>query len=470
MRHHHQTHPNHTQPNRTEHVLPLGLFLVFFGSFVLPLLAFTCAHPPECKGDRDCVERLGSSYACFVSKCIDRSKLPEKPKFEIPPDEPNPEPEPQPEQVIEPEQVIGPEQVIEPDTTPVQDGLRALFEPCLSLRGAAPKDRCRTGLVCVRVNSLESRCLQDCTDNASVCATNTDGRNECTRVSYERYALSAIRVCAKFAQKDENCDPRQAVLCARNQNPHLICISATCSAARILNLEGEDCSDGQSPPVECNADAGLACDPSTNKCVKGVPAFEGDRCDRNNPSSGVRRVCERAHSCVGFTNNGQSIEICLKDCKLSDPLGTCLHKQGANMICRAFGPAGYCVERDCKSQADCKLEGHSKECSTLTDQSKICFPLPPEGTRKAGELCNTTPAQACEHPFNCVPTTTAGAERRGYCGAQCLTNEDCASMPFNASCNLNRQDGIRLCGYSCAKNEDCPKGLVCGNGRFCTAP
>lgn len=422
-----------------------------------------CSSQPECRTDRDCVRAKGPEFLCFELICRDQAVvLKERPVGPEPGKESGPEPGPEPgnepvKDASGPEP--GPEKQPElPPTEPDPNaGTLPLGAECQSHALASKGDRCATGLVCVQFDSLTSYCMQDCSNNDKLCESNSDGRTVCKQVAWSSDSVpKAVAVCVKLAKENQSCDSQQSIFCQRGSGAnHLVCVAGTCKSGTLCTTAG--CSCGGQSNVECDITQQLVCDHSTNKCVSGLPAFEGGACGNYN---GANRFCPVDHICTPYANLPS---ICLRLCNINNPANACKHLQPKSMKCIDIGGGrGACIQDSCLAQKECAFQNYPHFCriqGSGAQRSVSCAPLPNPGPKDFAQSCRATGANACKHPFQCTAA---------YCTLQCRVDADCKAWHPKAQCFLrNTITGINSCGFRC-DNGGCPDGLKCRQGQnFC---
>ena len=452
-----------TNPPAKKHVLYISACL-----FLLSLIAlvFSCASKPECTKDRECQQKYGEGFLCYRNKCANQNT------FELPhltdagtetTTETGPDSLPGQDSIGEPEptQEALTETPIERTPDVNSEGQRPLHSPCKYYEHAPASERCQPGLLCLRVNSTKAFCFQDCSQNESVCAANTDGRDTCHQVGWSKQN-QAISICAKLSKKDELCDAQQSSYCTRNKNAHLVCKKGRCVSGTLCDYTGCACDDAQDPPVECDVSKKLVCNAS-GRCVEGIRAYEGDECTT---TLSPRPYCPAEHLCVGF---GQSVKVsvCMKRCQINNPLTSCSHR--SNFICRELANGiGGCYQRNCKTQDDCQHQDPAHICAGASESELFCLPVSPTGTREFGELCNNAdPNKRCKAPLFCI---TGPGKTNGFCTLQCESDTRCQGYIPSAKCSLiNNTTKVQFCGWTCSDGASGPATLSC-QGTVCFAP
>lgn len=451
-------------------------FFLKMGAFLgVTLILVYCSTQPECRTDRDCARLRGAEFVCFSLLCRNQNVVVQEqasgnePGAEKTPDvatEPVREggveasPEKPGESPILPEPGPEPVQETKVESDPNQGSL-PVGAPCEGHRLANVKDRCAPGLLCVKIDSLSSYCVQDCSADANVCRSNTDGRNTCLQIAWSPDETSkAIKACVSVAKKDELCDPQRSIFCERGSGTnHLICLKSKCTSGTLCASAGCSCSTQASPPVECDITKKLVCDYSTNLCIFGIRAYEGEVCNTYGNSS---RFCDIDHQCVTY-GGGTLPDLCLRLCDLKNPATSCTHHAPKSFKCIDVKGRGACIQDACAAQKECAFQTYPHQClvQTTPSRSVSCSPLPYSGLLDFAQNCSgnsTDKSKSCMHPFQCVAS---------YCSIQCRVDSDCQMLHPKAFCFLrNNTTGMMYCGFRCS--DTCPSPLKCQQGEsFC---
>ena len=339
------------------------------------------------------------------------------------------------------------------------------------LHGNCSSANCATGLICVSFDSAQPPvCLQDCTNSASVCASNSDGRTTCFAIN------STTSTCVQTIATNGNCNPQMSKICGTT---------------------GDGCTNGICQPLPranrfepCAGNTGKVCDPSTQVCVNVSDGLTHGYCfDTCNSGTTACTTNGVAGSCVALTTsggacvpNGTSAQdtVCGQDegqnwsaskqCGASltcltfnagDVKGLCLPSvtscTGANCgTGRTCVPltsgAGVCAQDCTASAAVCTNAG--KNCSALSATLSVCSPA---GTRTFSQTCSAS--TLCAPNLTCLSETAQSPT--GYCTPPCDTSTPCPTTPAGASC-LQISATSNLCVFDCTSSPSiCPSGLTC---------
>ena len=453
--------------NRLLHILPI-LCVVSFGAW---LVSTSCSQQPECRKDGDCVKARGPEFLCFELKCRNQNVvLKERPVGPEPkadsgpePKESGPEAKPEEPTIIKetpPEPVKETHVELPPDAGKLSVG--ALCDRSL-LTG--PSERCAPGLTCARFGSFLTYCLQDCSKNSKICAGNSDGRTTCMQVGWTQESKpQPLKVCAKLAKKGESCNPQQSLFCEwKTGSEHLMCLKGKCTQGKLCTSVGCSCGALNKPPSACDITKKLICDHSSNQCVQGIRAYEGEACENLN---GIKRFCDIDHFCVTY-GGGSIPNICLKLCDLKKPRASCDHHPSKSLKCIPIGGGrGGCIQDNCRKQGDCAFQSYPHICNVKVTPSRTttCVPLPAPGERKFAETCRPNDSKkGCLHPFLCLAS---------FCTIQCsanreIGNRECQLFHPKSLCILTQTTtGVNHCGFRC--DGGCPSGMTCQQGQnFC---
>ena len=219
-------------------------------------------------------------------------------------------------------------------------------------------------------------------------------RNSC-QVAGNDANGAPIQLCLRESGLNEACGfegPQQG-LCQANQDPPLYCSTAmgTCQEAVIVNMAGGACTpagDTTEPPMICDADSQLACDPMTATCIAAQVAAEGELCDPTG-AIGAPTICQTDLTCIAFVQDGSNSRCH----RLCDPAGMGNECTVPGTTCEALltGGGGLCFDAQCTVDADCAYADYS--CQPAQAGGNLCFPNQPSGPVLFGGVCNA--ANAC---------------------------------------------------------------------------
>ncbi|MCB9638930.1 MAG: hypothetical protein H6728_09310 [Myxococcales bacterium] len=251
---------------------------------------------------------------------------------------------------------------------------------------------CDNGQLCINVGTStapDARCFQDCTNRATVCQTNGDGRTACVDFATDSQGNN-IQICAKQSAANGSCNVTQSSLC----NTGLICSSGTCKPATTVN--------------------------------------EGAVCD---PSAATPILCSSGNTCVGFGTGFPS--ICLKNCTT-----TCT-KSGFQCVPLQSGSVSVCLQQGCTTDAQCSYSNHF--CAQDSNGQTFCSPEPSPGPVAYGGNCTQSdPNLRCQAGLICLTFTN---DTTGICSKSCNT----ASCPSGSRCETINTSGDMACFVDCSR-------------------
>lgn len=351
------------------------------------------------------------------------------------------------EETVAPEPETSPEQPAEEPPEP--QGIRQLQQPCNPLPQAPLNQQCQRGLRCVRINALDAVCLQDCSQDNSVCSKSSGARTTCRHIGWTREKpQSLISVCVKVVGANEACDLSKSIDCKKDVASYLICKEGKCQEGRLATKADEPCGTFLPSPVECDISKRLTCSGHNNKCTQGYRALEGDRC------SAGQWYCDPGFQCMNLTVGP---EICVKQCNLGLPDDkACPFRPKFRCLPNNDGK-GVCLQLNCTTPNECLYQNVPHQCYSINLQgtrTKACLPAE-EGTRGLGKSCTTTGKNSCVYPFVCVEIDRGS----GYsaCVPTCQYTEHCKTFDPRMVCNAVN----RVCMWQCKDNSDCPKVMEC---------
>lgn len=329
---------------------------------------------------------------------------------------------------------------------------------------------CAQGFVCQPVPEGGSVCFQDCSQDSSICAGNTDGRTSCVELGSGQGGIS---VCLAVAKKGEKCGYQGALqaVCETGQDPPLYCsTSGLCTEVVVQKNAGDPCNpegDTTEPIKLCDSASGLVCDATTGKCVTATVAQEGEPCDPTGANLGKTILCDPSKkdlACIKFDQWGRV--TCQTLC---DPQGTsqCGHNTALSCAAVLSNGGGACMDTQCTTDADCVWPGYT--CEAQQGSGNICWPNPPPGPKAFGEICGTpVSTEGCASGLDClgVPPAT-----QGFCSMECTSGTTCPSIGNKVSECTPITAVYEACMFTCGAPADCPAGLVCDtNINYCLAP
>lgn len=404
-----------------------------------------------CVSDMDC-----SHLWCVQGVC---SSNPESPIQEEPSTSREPLSEPTPDSgIVEPSREI---EQVSPEQPP-QEGQRQLHQACLWWDSASPDRRCAPGFLCVRRNAFQAFCLQDCSEDVSVCSQNKDGRTDCVQVAWTREKPRLPKmVCLQKVAKDQACDLGKSITCQNSGFNHLLCNKGRCAEARLAKQVNAACGLQWDPPIACDITRGLTCSwKHKNTCQTGIVALEGDNCTSDS-------LCEPGFVCLRLLNNTADAKVCAKMCNTKEPSNQACPGHPNFTCIPTIEVDGVCQQTGCTTYHDCGFQNPLHECRKVADDyGSACVPFP-NGSRKLGQSCDPSfknPSMFCKAPFSCIrvrDTVTWTA-----CLPQCRFESDCKAFSSTLTCDTK----LNVCAWRCLISDTCPKGMQCSQQGVCARP
>ncbi len=267
---------------------------------------------------------------------------------------------------------------------------------------------CSQGEICISVQKGTAYCFQDCTNNPTVCSSNTDGRTSCANFAFDLQG-HIIKICAKVVSQGQACDYTRSLHCN--------------SSSR--------CSQGHCIPVQ-EVGVGATCD------------------SKSNPP----KVCTIGHNCIQF-GAGRNM-VCLKICMTNNP------QCPAGFECKPLsngGGQGVCIQTKCLNDSSCRYPNH--QCAKLQSGEQWCVP---GGNVTFGGVCSQ---QAfCQAQLTCATLTNA---QSGICLKNCTNSPTCPPSRYNAGC-IKVSKTLSMCLIRCNNDGQCPPSTHCKalqQGKFC---
>ncbi len=181
---------------------------------------------------------------------------------------------------------------------------------------------------------FETRWTQDCFDDPSICAKNTDARTTCYPIGHTAGGwFVPQRICLRLdAKEGEACGTKAQALCEDDdsQQPKLLCLRDVCTRPILQKQEGAPCVgpfldilafaylDPTVVPALCDRDAAvpLVCDPKTKACIKAGIVGEGQLC-----LGATGNLCEKGFVCdmESSTMFLDSEGVCKRACDVRRP-------------------------------------------------------------------------------------------------------------------------------------------------------
>mgnify|MGYP006902760297 CR=1 FL=1 len=293
--------------------------------------------------------------------------------------------------------------------------------------GCTPGLRC--AVVLHRTQDVEI-CMQDCSSDKKLCASNNDGRTHCAKVVRDKNDKTFF-TCIKQVPKDQSCDLRKGIFCQRDRFPPLYCSQTlkpgNCLEAQLQTKEGDACNeptDKTEPLRVCNPA------PIPGDTTKGL--FCVNSFCKKDTVNGKYRACGQ-----GIAGKCRPSEVC---------------------VTLATGnPYGYCMP-GCTLGLECSP---GIFCRELQEGENYC----PIELGNPGDLCGLKdkrtydPRRRCKGEDVCVTET---GETEGIC---IQTVKDCKSCDEFAEQCTTLKSGKKGCFKKCQRLDDCGIGRRCLRGR-----
>jgi hypothetical protein len=236
------------------------------------------------------------------------------------------------------------------------------------------------------------------------------------------------------------------------------CVDGTCAAnLAVACANGSPCADGTSCAGKCSDDsgcpAGTYCNQNGDCAVQRDP---GNACDTTaHCKTAGCRECSGANQCA-FGVCCES--ACGGQCQMCNSVGKCV-----------TAPAGQPLQ----GRAACP--GGTANCGASCDGVNAACQYAGTGVVCGGPSCSNdhtssvaycTGTGKCNNPVatSCGPSGEYACVGAGSCNSSCATSADCASTPFQWTCNTVSGNYCAFPnGHSCGKGTECGSNLCVAN-------
>ncbi|HAA54332.1 MAG TPA: hypothetical protein DCE42_06230, partial [Myxococcales bacterium] len=259
---------------------------------------------------------------------------------------------------------------------------------------------CGTGNRCVRASNVLQICVQECTNDPTICNKNPK-RKVCRAYTITDQGQQ-LSMCAEEASSGQSCDFSKSIMCKSN----LVCDNGSCRAATYVN-EGEICDSTAATPV----------------------------------------LCALGLTCVSFGNGRPN--VCLKLCSVANPV-RCSRSSFSCMPFQTGGQVGDCIQTTCTQNSDCVFTNTPHECVSTSSGGKLCVSSTSPGTATFGNICDNNTIR-CQAGLTCLATSSTAAN--GFCSQDCTTSGTCPTGGTCTQVSTTQKMCLIPCTTTCSNTQ-----------------